>query len=498
MKTRFFIKGAALLALFLVVGCGDEFLKRSPLTDYNPNGYFSTKEAALQGLIGVYDMLQKDGTYNRYIWSVVHGRSDDGNEAAGDSYSKLVNFEDDPTTVAHNEGWIFHYQGITRANALLDGLAASTTIAPADLSRAVGEAKFLRSLFYFNLVNIFGGVPVITTSLSPKEANLPRNTIAEVYAQIEEDCLEAIAALPLVSALTETEKGRATKGSAQALLARAYLYQGKYDLAAQMALDVINSNQYILTPGEEGFRKNFLISGENGVESIFEVQYSDANANKGWAQEEGNQASNWLRPGFIGGWSGQMFSKSFREPNVDRPLPLQGIDTNDPRRKYTLTVGGTNLPLDGDEEYRVPDGTAAQTSAKHWSDQQVYGYNDVVNWIVLRYAEVLLIRAEALIEANVNLTEATSRINEVRARVGLPDLAPGKTQAELRDLVRYERRIELAQEGTRFWDLRRWNLLEQAMEFAEKNYLPKFEYAPIPQNQIDLSQKVLKQNVGYD
>ncbi len=497
MRIQYLKRGAIVLVFLLVLGCSDDFLKRSPITSYNPDGYYSTTETALQGLYGVYDMLQKDGTYNRYLWSVVHGRSDDGNEAAGDSYDRLKNFTDDPSTVAHNEGWIMHFQGITRANSLLAGLEASTTIPDADKARITGEAKFLRALYYFNLVNVFGGVPLVTIPLSPVEANVPRNTIDEIYAQIESDLQEAIVALPLLSEIPSAEKGRATKGSAQALLARAYLFQGKHSEAAATALEIISSTEYTLTPGEAGFRENFLVSGENGPESIFEVQYSDANATKGWAQEEGNEAANWLRPGFIGGWSGEMFHKSFREPNVDRPLPLQGIDTNDPRRKYTLTVANTNLPLDGDDGYMVPDGTLPQMSAKHWSSKIQYGYNDEINWIVLRYAEVLLIRAEALIEANQNLPEATNRINEVRGRVGLPNIASGKTQAELRDLVRYERRIELAQEGTRFWDLRRWNLLEDAMTFANKNYLPKYEYAPIPQNQIDLSQGVLVQNDGY-
>lgn len=497
MRTRIINRIVAMLIFFLALGCTDDFLKREPITSYNPNGYYSTTSAALQGLYGVYDMLQKDGTYNRYLWSVVHGRSDDGNEAAGDSYDRLKDFSDDPTTPAHNEGWIMHFQGITRANSLLDGLEASTTIPESDKTRIVSETKFLRALYYFNLVNVFGGVPVVTTSLSPTEANVPRNSVAEVYAQIESDLTDAIATLPLLNNLPAAERGRATKGSAQTLLARAYLYQGKFNEAAQVSLDVINSNQYILTPGEAGFRTNFLITGENGPESIFEVQYSDANATKGWAQEEGNQAANWLRPGFIGGWSGEMFHKSFREQNTDRPLPLQGIDPNDPRRKYTLTVANTNLPLDGNDAYMVPAGTAPQMSAKHWSSKTQYGYNDEINWIVLRYAEVLLIRAEALIESNSALSEATSRINEVRGRVGFTPIGAGKTQAELRDILRYERRIELAQEGTRFWDLRRWDLLATAMAFANKAYLPKFKYAPIPQNQIDLSQNVLTQNDGY-
>ena len=107
-------------------------------------------------------------------------------------------------------------------------------------------------------------------------------------------------------------------------------------------------------------------------------------------------------------------------------------------------------------------------------------------------------RAEALIEGNLSLAEATNRINEVRTRVGLSAIPAGKTQTELRDIVRYERRIELAQELTRFWDLRRWDLLTEAMKIAEKiNYEPKFKYAPIPQIQIDLSQNVLVQNEGY-
>ena len=491
--------GNKILVVFLMLGCNKSYLEKAPITDYNPDGYYSTTAAAKQGLYGVYDMLQKDGTYNRYLWSVVHGRSDDGSEAAGDSYDRLKDFTDDASTPAHNEGWIMHFQGITRANSLITGLETSTTVPDADKIRIIGETKFLRALYYFNLVNIFGGVPVITKPLSPEEANVPRNSIEEVYKQIETDLLAAIAALPFSKDLAIAEKGRATKGSAQTLLARAYLFQGNYTGAAKLSLDVINSNQYILTPGAAGFRTNFLISGENGPESIFEVQYSEANAAKGWAQEEGNEGANWLRPGFIGGWSGEMFNKSFREKGPTRPAALQGIDSTDPRRKYTLTVPNTNLPLDGQPDYMVPADAAPQTSAKHWSTTGYQnGYNDAINWIVLRYAEVLLMRAEALIEANVSLDEATSRINEVRLRVGLSAIPAGKTQTELRDIVRYERRMELAQELTRFWDLRRWNLLTEAMKIAEKiNYQPKFKYAPIPQIQIDLSQNILVQNEGY-
>lgn len=491
--------GIKILLLFLILSCKKTYLDKAPITDFNPDGYYTTTAAAKQGLYGVYDMLQKDGTYNRYMWSVVHGRSDDGSEAAGDSYDRLKDFTDDESTPAHNEGWIMHFQGITRANSLISGLEASTTVPEADKIRIMGETKFLRALYYFNLVNIFGGVPVITKPLSPAEANVPRNSIIEVYKQIETDLLAAIAALPLSKDLAVAEKGRATKGSAQTLLARAYLFQGNYTDAAKLSLDVINSNQYILTPGAAGFRTNFLIRGENGPESIFEVQYSEANAAKGWAQEEGNEGANWLRPGFIGGWSGEMYNKSFRETGATRPAALQGIDVNDPRRKYTLTVPNTNLPLDGQPDYIVPANVAPQTSAKHWSTTGYQnGYNDAINWIVLRYAEVLLVRAEALIEANLNLPEATNRINEVRSRIGLIAIPAGKTQTELRDIVRYERRMELAQELTRFWDLRRWNLLTEAMKIAEKiNYQPKFKYAPIPQIQIDLSQNVLVQNEGY-
>ena len=491
--------GIKILMLFLMLGCGKDYLDKAPITDYNPNGYYSTTAAAKQGLYGVYDMLQKDGTYNRYLWSVVHGRSDDGNEAAGDSYDRLKDFSDDASTPAHNEGWIMHFQGITRANSLISGLEESTTVPAAEKVRIIAETKFLRALYYFNLVNIFGGVPIVTKPLSPTEANIPRNTIEEVYKQIETDLLAAIDGLPLAKNLPTAEKGRATKGSAQTLLARAYLFQGNYTEAAKLSLEVINSNQYILTPGEVGFRTNFLIAGENGPESIFEVQYSEANATKGWAQEEGNEGANWLRPGFIGGWSGEMFSKSFREKGPTRPAALQGIDPTDPRRKYTLTVPNTNLPVDGDLGYMVPKDVLPQTSAKHWSTTGYQnGYNDAINWIVLRYAEVLLIRAEALVEASQNLDEATKRINEVRSRVGLAAIPAGKTQTELRDILRYERRIELAQELTRYWDLRRWNLLPEAMKIAEKiNYQAKFKYAPIPQIQIDLSQKVLTQNEGY-
>jgi hypothetical protein len=316
-----------------------------------------------------------------------------------------------------------------------------------------------------------------------------------VYAQIEKDLLEAAAVLPLNGAVTGAEKGRVTKGAAQTLLARAYLFQGKYQQAAQLAKDVIDSGQYSLTPGAIGYRTNFLVKGENGPESIFEVQQSDASAGRGWAQEEGNHAANWNRPGAAGGWSGSFFNPSLAEQNPDRPLPLQGFEPGDPRRQYTMTVPGTTLPLDKNPDFVVTDAFSPTSPAKHWSDMNI-GYIDVVNFIVLRYAEVLLIRAEALIEQNQELTEARGRINEVRGRVGLPGVT-ATTQNELRDIVRHERRVELAFEITRFWDLRRWNLLEPALSAAGKPYTRSRKYAPIPQTQIDLSLGVLKQNDGY-
>ena len=491
---RITVPAVAIAALAVLWGC-KEYLEQAPVTEYAPASYYNSKPQAEQGLYGVYDMLQKEGTYYRYLWTIVDGISDDIDQGAGDSYGTMPFFLDNPSTPGHNNGWITHYQGITRANTLLAGLEKATAVAEADKLRIGAEAKFLRALFYFNLVNIYGGVPIVITPLEPKDANVPRSIIEEVYAQIEKDLLEAASVLPLNGAVTGAEKGRVTKGAAQTLLARAYLFQGKYQQAAQLAKDVIDSGQYALTPGAIGYRTNFLVKGENGPESIFEVQQSDASAGRGWAQEEGNHAANWNRPGAAGGWSGSFFNPSLAEQNPDRPLPLQGFEPGDPRRQYTMTVPGTTLPLDKNPDFVVTDAFSPTSPAKHWSDMNI-GYIDVVNFIVLRYAEVLLIRAEALIEQNQELTEAQGRINEVRGRVGLPGVMT-TTQNELRDIVRHERRVELAFEITRFWDLRRWNLLEPALSAAGKPYTPARKYAPIPQTQIDLSLGVLKQNDGY-
>jgi hypothetical protein len=484
----------AIAGLALIWGC-EKYLEQAPVTEYAPATYYNSKQQAEQGLYGVYDMLQKEGTYYRYLWTIVDGISDDIDQGAGDSYGTMPFFLDNPSTPGHNNGWITHYQGITRANTLLAGLEKATAIAEVDKLRIEGETQFLRALFYFNLVNIYGGVPVVTIPLEPKEANVPRSSIEEVYAQIEKDLLNAINALPPNQAVTGAEKGRATKGAAQTLLARAYLFQGKYAQAAQLAKEVIDSQQYTLTPGAIGYRTNFLVKGENGPESIFEVQQSDASAGRGWAQEEGNHAANWNRPGAAGGWSGSFFNPSLAEQNPDKPLPLQGFEPDDPRRQYTMTVPGTSLPLDKTPDFVVTDAFSPTSPAKHWSDMNI-GYIDVVNFIILRYAEVLLIRAEALIEQNQNLTEAQELINQVRNRVGLSSVTAA-TQTELRDIVRHERRVELAFELTRFWDLRRWNLLEPALTAAGKPYTPARRYAPIPQTQIDLSLGVLKQNEGY-
>jgi hypothetical protein len=175
---RITVPAAAIASLAVLWGC-KEYLEQAPVTEYAPASYYNSKPQAEQGLYGVYDMLQKEGTYYRYLWTIVDGTSDDIDQGAGDSYGTMPFYLDNPSTPGHNNGWITHYQGITRANTLLAGLEKATAVAEADKLRIGAEAKFLRALFYFNLVNIYGGVPIVITPLEPKDANVPRSSIED-------------------------------------------------------------------------------------------------------------------------------------------------------------------------------------------------------------------------------------------------------------------------------------------------------------------------------
>lgn len=385
------------------------------------------------------------------------------------------------------------YEGIKRTNLVIER-TPDIAMDEALKSRLIAEARFIRALTYFKMVRAYGGVPIVTTT-NP-ERLLPRNTAAEVYDLIESDLLAAIGALPERSEYPAEDLGRATKGAARGILAKVYLFQQDFANAEKYALEVINSAQYSLDPD---YAHVFTKDGEFGPGSIFEIGARPENFQNG-----GNQYGNTqgVRANPNRGWG-------FNRPTWDL---ITSFERDDPRMDATVIfVGETidGITIGGDSS--TPDTT--YTDASKTQIKEIESYNQKVwtpgtgpleswdaNVRVLRYADILLIAAEALNE-NGKTQDALRYLNQVRARArgDRTDILPDVTetdQAALRQLIWRERRSELALELHRFFDLVRTG--RAATVLGPLGFQPnKHEVLPIPQSEIDLSEGTLAQNPGY-
>jgi hypothetical protein len=332
-------------------------------------------------------------------------------------------------------------------------------------------------------------VPLITLYPEASQLQVPRSTKEEVYAQIERDLTEAAADLPLKYDAANT--GRVTKGTAQSILAKVYLYQQKWQQAADQAAEVINAKVYDLNPN---FLTNFLLEGENSIESIFEVQNRGINGSWGTDENEGNERTIWFSPGCSpwGGWGDALPTQNLYE----------AFSPGDPRRSYSILS-------DGDVVFDIPY-SANCSRTRHNSRKNLLAPKDRpnahdadLNFMLIRFADVLLIHAEALTEVG-NIPAAEVSLNRVlkRARESVsppasdPKDVTGLSQADMRAEVRRQRRLELAMEGQRFFDLVRWGIAADVLG-SEGFVKGKHEVFPIPQAQIDLSGATLRQNPGY-
>jgi hypothetical protein len=363
--------------------------------------------------------------------------------------------------------------------------------------RIVGEAKFIRALMYFNLVNLYGGVPVITAPPLPNDRP-PSASVAEVYTQIEKDLTEAAAVLP--ASYSGSDIGRATKGAALALLGKAQLQQKKWATAATTLAQVIAMPQYNLMPN---YADNFTDKFENNQESVFEVQFADENslssgiAGQNYARMIGAcRGAAGVDPSYCDGRPTHWYFNQFFPDTLNRAV-------YDPRLDVTLFW---NRP-GGMDVYGTPFATrygATSTEAwwKKWGEYYVIedqNWDNPINYRVIRFADVLLMEAEALNESG-QTAAALPFVQRVRTRAGAGTIPGGQTQASMRDVIEHERLMELGLEQERWLYLQRHGMLSPALQTHDvefKNFVPnKSEYLPIPQNEIDLNPNI-KQNPGW-
>jgi hypothetical protein len=397
--------GVGLLTLLLGIGLAgcDDFLSTEPRGELTTPNFFTNAAHAEQATNATYGML-RNWAVHVFAWiGVTDIVSDDATKGSVPSDAGfLLDVDDlnfDPGNTAFSTVWEGYYQGIYRANVAIQNIPA-VDMDEAARARLVAENRFLRAYYYFFLVRAFGGVPLITEPLTPGEFDRTRATAEEVYAQIEADLIAAIADLP--AQYVSADVGRATQGAARALLGKAYLFQGEYESAYEQLREVIDSGTYSLFPTYRGL---FTQAGENASESVFEVQNTTIEAGGGSSQYAQVQG---IRGVPNVGWG-------FNTPSPDLE---SSFEPGDPRLQTTILYPWEMLPDDPSRVvYLNPSMPNNRYNQKVYTSPETPGgsSNSTINIRRIRYADVLLMAAEAAFRTNRE-AEAREWLNEVRER----------------------------------------------------------------------------------
>ncbi len=481
-----------LLVLPSMFSC-KKFLDIDPLFTQDAENFFETPNDYQRALTGAYDLLQSS-FMTVWVGEIASDNSIAGGESVNDTEG-LHEIEAMAHDAVNNELrsiFRWNYAGVTRANYLLEN---KNNIDFEGKDKIIAEATFLRAYYYFELVKYFGDVPlVVDKRLGADEVTkIDRTPRSEVFAQIEQDLIFAAAGLDW----NDPVKGRVTKGACLSLLGKAYLYQNKFDQAASTLDQVIDQNQYELI---SEYNDLFKVNNEGHSESVFDVQYSGAEGG-GYGCLiclEGNAA-----PGFQGirQYSGPIYGdgNSYNLPTQDL---YDAFDATDIRRDATvLDIDAfiADQPNSSDITYAIGGGGhTGFYNNKYIKRQGEIGLpdNDLtspVNYVVIRYADVLLMAAEAHNRASTpDDSKAQDYLNQVRNRVNMSPI--NATGNALTEAIWLERRLELSGEGHRFFDLVRTG---KAADEINGFVSGKHELFPIPQVEIDLAGGNWSQNNNY-
>jgi starch-binding outer membrane protein, SusD/RagB family len=489
----------ALFAAIVTISCSKDFLEKSPIIGVTEENFYKTGDDAVAAVNAAYATLQfqlSPSGHFRWFWGDI--MSDDaikggsGDNDANDLL-QLETFKGPVNTTLLESRWGANYEGIYRANVVLEKVPA-IDMDPKLKARILGEAKFIRAWNFYNLVTMFGGVPLADKVLSPSDYNMPRSSAEQVWDLVEKDLKEASADLWKRSEYDIKDLGRVTKGSAQALLAKTYLWRKKWSEAKAVTEEIINSNEYILVPRYEDI---FTLDGENNAESVFEIQYMNASGGN-WGKNNANEGS------FTNVFTrarGQFGGFGFNIPTQDFVDEFFKEGFEDPRLKSTVFRVGDAM---GDRGIFTIEATGGfpflYYSKKYFnnkSEEAPFGDpapNGGSNDRVIRYSDVLLMHAEASYQAG-DQNAARNSLNNVRARVNIPNISFSGN--ELLEAVYRERRIELGLESHRFFDLVRTGKAPAVLGklgFKAGTH----ELFPIPQSQILATGGALTQNPGYN
>lgn len=457
MKNRTFKTISLFLGLVLLLGCSKEALNLTPISSGGDNDFYNNEDEVLGAVIAIYDGLQNVPLRE---FALTEMRSDNtrSNSSEGD-WGQFERFDVQPTNLATGDYWQDNYNVIFRANLVLSHLDVVED--QSKRGQFEGEAKFIRALAHFNLVRAYGDVPLLDKVIVETDTDyFDRDPASDVMAFIVSDLEQAMGLLPTAS---ETSFGRATSGAASALLAKVYLTQGNYPGAEALLNELIESGEYALVDDYHD-----IFYSEKNSEIIFAIPYIDDDANES-----------------------QDFSFEMTIGGVRSGLNFLTDDFNDAMD-----------PLDTERYPVLVDLLDTRATGKYLTtslNARLCG-ND---WIVLRLADVLLMHAEAIMAGNEDTSDldAIASYNAVRERVGLSLLALDGSATLTRQMLLDERRMELAFENHRLYDLIRFGVAETVLgAFAASegyNFSPTDLLLPIPQSEINVSQGLLEQNPGY-
>lgn len=468
------------LVIIAATGCKKSFLERAPISNANVNNVFKSKQDFDLALNNAYSTL-----YNIYApkgsMSFTGELMSDNTTVSTLAISGSFTIVDqqafrDYSIVTSNTGvyqfWIDHYTSLYQVNIVIEKIA-DASLDDAYKKLVVAEMKFLRALYYFNLVQLYGAVPLVTTPIQGEDAyKTKRSPATDVYTQITEDLKAAAADLP--ESGNEPAKGRATKGAAKALLGKVYLTAGNKAAAAQTLLEVYNSAKYDLLPSFSSLWGN-TTANKNTKESIFEIQYQGGAANP--------YSSFWPAFAPFENFSITKYGGGMNMVTEDLYNEYEATDVRRDVSFYTgYTKNGVFIPVKFNKKW--VDLTAPLDGGAEACNN---------NFMILRYADVLLLLTEA--------TGDPQYMNKVRARAGLPLYGtaayPAAKYPTIELALEHERRMELALEYQRWFDLKRTGRAVAVLSAKGKNINQNKLLLPVPQYAVDQNPNLLPQNTGY-
>lgn len=500
-------------------GCTTKSLDTIPKDRYTDENYWTTSKNAMAALTGCYAVLKNQGMFDGGQATALLEETATPNAY---NYTNRMGYgvialgtHTNSNAAIFNARWVDSYRGIGRCNTLLDKIDV-ISMDEGLKTRMKAEAKFLRAFYYTMLTTYFGSVPLILEAPNTeKHAKLPKTDRREIVVQIIKDLDEAASVLPV--RYISDDIGRATKGAALALKARVLLFEAsplnnsgnagnpigdvsKWKAAADAAkvvIDIAAEANYDLFPN---YRKLFMPENENSVECIFDVQFKTPEQGSSFDVENRQWNDNAplqdlidayeMQPGFV-------FDPAqpylHRDPRMYQTLVFPGDTYMGSVTTHTAPFKNTGY---GVKKYSIYD-TEANSNIINENRSEI-------NYMVIRYADILLMYAEAMNEVLANPSEDMNTmniynaVNKIRQRAGLLPISTGKTKNEMRDIIRRERRVEFACEGTYYNDIRRWRTAElvmnatiynsQGQPILRRSFNPNKDYWwPIPLTQLDLN-----------